>query len=194
MSDDFRSSVFLEILKKREPEAIRKLVEAYHLILFKAAIGQLKDAVLAEDVVQDTWSTFFADIERFEGRSHIRTYLFGIMYNKVREKRRDVAKYILTEEPDPVLDFQFSQEGYWKKAPMDPEEFTSGLQNRQVLELCLETLGEKQRQAFYLKEVLGEATSDICKILDLTVTNLGVLIYRAKNHLRICLESKIVRD
>lgn len=192
MTDNFSSEEFLDRLRKKENEAIRMLVEKYNIVLFRGALAQLKDNVLAEEMVQDTWHAFFAAIDRFKGNSHIRTFLFGILYNKIREKRRDQARYISVENPDPIIDNQFLEDGHWKDKPMDPERFMSATQDLSAVEICMEELGDKQKQAFYLKEVVGETSGDICKILEVTNTNLGVLIYRAKNQLRKCLEGKAV--
>lgn len=192
MEDNFSSPTFIEQLKKKEPEAVEALVKKYNTILFRGALAQLKDPVVSEELLQDTWSAFFDAIDRFEGKSHIRTFLFGILYNKIREKRRDQARFVDLETPDPILETQFSENGDWRDSPISPEAFAKAGQDKIALEDCLEGLGENQRQAFYLKEVLGESTEDICKILDVSVTNLGVLVYRAKNRLRKCLEAKAV--
>ena len=59
-----------------------------------------------------------------------------------------------------------------------------------MLRSCLEDVPERQRVAFTLREVEGFETEEICKILDVSANNLGVLLYRARNRLRECLESK----
>ncbi len=61
------------------------------------------------------------------------------------------------------------------------------------IEECLEGLPTKQRMAFILREVQELESKEVCKILEVTVTNLGVLLYRARNRLRECLEAKGVR-
>lgn len=192
MSENFSSPEFIERLKKKENAAIRELVEKYNIVLYRGALAQLKDPVMAEEMAQDTWHAFFDAIDRFQGNSHIRTFLFGILYNKIREKRRDQARFIDVENPDPILDNQFLEDGHWKDHPLNPEKFMRASEDLTAVENCMEELAEKQKQAFYLKEVVGEGSSEICKILDITNTNLGVLIYRAKNQLRKCLEGKAV--
>ena len=75
---------------------------------------------------------------------------------------------------------------------MNPDIWLQSSQFLDLLEKELQLLPENQRLAFTLKEVLGEKTEDICKILDITNTHLGVLIYRAKNQLRIRIEKQYV--
>ncbi|MEC9282209.1 MAG: sigma-70 family RNA polymerase sigma factor [Bdellovibrionota bacterium] len=191
-TDNFSSPDFILRLKKKEMEAVSQLVEKYNPVLYRGAMAQLKEPVSAEEVLADTWEAFFAAIDRFEGKSHIRTFLFGILYNKIRERRRHNARFIDLENPDPIIDMQFANDGHWANQPMDPERFVGASQDLEAVENCLEALAEKQKQAFYLQEVEGESREEICKILEVTSTNLGVLIYRAKNQLRICLEAKAV--
>ena len=187
---NFSSDDFLFRIKNREHEAVSELVSAYHEVLIKAAIKQGLSFDQADEVSQAVWSTFFEKIENFEGRSHIRTYLFGILYNKIKEIWRSNKKY--TEEfDDKTLEHLFNQRGSYAQAPQDPQDW---LENKDlgiiILEL-IEKLPEAQKMAFILKEIEGESTEDICKILDISVTNLGVLIYRAKNKLRLALEKRM---
>lgn len=191
-SDNFSSLEFLERLRKKEMQAVSLLVEKYNPVLYRGAMAQLKEPVASEEVLAETWEAFFAAIDRFEGKSHIRTFLFGILYNKIRERRRHNARFLDLENPDPIIDMQFANDGHWANQPMDPESFLKASQDLEAVETCLETLVEKQKQAFYLKEVEGESSAEICKILGISSTNLGVLIYRAKNQLRLCLEGKAV--
>ena len=55
---------------------------------------------------------------------------------------------------------------------------------------CMDDLPVNQREAFVLREVEGLGTSEICKILIVSVTNFGVLMHRARARLRECLEAK----
>lgn len=186
---NFSSKEFLDLLRARNTEAITRLVNEYSEALFFGAIKQGLGEDQAEEVVQDTWSTFFKNVENFQGRSHIRTYLFGIMYNKTKEIWRSNKKYTL--EQDENLEKLFTEDGNYLKAPQNPEIWSQSQEFTRILQEELDKLPEKQRMAFYLKEIQGEKTEDICNILDITHTNLGVLLYRAKNALRIRLEKRL---
>ncbi|MFK8138705.1 MAG: RNA polymerase sigma factor [Bdellovibrionales bacterium] len=190
MESSFSDPKFLAKLKKKDSNAIRELVEKYNVVLYRAALAQLKNGEQSEEMVQSTWSAFFDAIDRFEGKSHIRTFLFGILYNKIKELFRHNKRFVNFEDPDPIIENMFDSSGFWKEAPETPEALLSGSESIDEVDECMNALVEKQRMAFYLKEVVGEATQDICNILDVSATNLGVLIYRAKNQLRVCLEAK----
>lgn len=181
------SSEFLQKLKQRDKEVVAYLFNQYHEVLFKGAIKQKLSTDQAEAVVADTWSSFFEKTENFKGNSHIRTYLFGIMYNKVKELWRSNKKYT-DDYQEYEIDQMFLEDGSHKSTPQDPSNWVQSHQTLELIQHAIENLPVNQRLAFTLKEVEGESTEDICNILGVSSTNLGVLIYRAKNNLRIALE------
>ena len=86
----------LQLLRDRDHQFVTQLVDQYNDVLLKAARTHKISVDTAEELVQDTWSDFYSQIERFEGRSHIRTYLIGILYNKIRAHLRQSSKNIYT--------------------------------------------------------------------------------------------------
>ncbi len=185
------SPQFLKSLKNRDHETVSYLVNLYHDALFRGAIKQGLAADQAEVVVQNTWGSFFESIENFEGRSHIRTYLFGIMYNKAKETFRENKKYT-ADYDESKLSNLFADDGHYK-VPVSPHSWLDSKETAEILSIEINKLPENQRMAFILKEIEGEKTEDICKILNITSTNLGVLIYRAKNNLRLALKDELER-
>ena len=137
----------------------------------------------AEEIVQDTWSDFFAQIERFEGRSHIRTYLIGILYNKVKEHIRKKQRVHLSDNQNDDLQADESS-NHWQAQPVTPDRRLGFKQSLESLQTALDQLPPKQKMALYLKEVESESTEHICKAMDISKENLGVLIFRAKKNLR----------
>lgn len=178
-------------LRQREEKAIESLVKTYTRELCRAAQGLGFDETSAVELVQSVWATFFEKVNTFEGRSHVRTYIFGILYNKAKELRRDKFKHTTLDPFDQAMGHLFDSTGHWAKPPESPEKFLEATQTTEIIETCLQGLPTNQRMAFYMKEVEGSSTSEICKILQVTATNLGVLLYRAKHRLRDCIESKM---
>jgi len=88
------------------------------------------------------------------------------------------------------MESRFDHAGGWVRPPRPVDEALAASEVRTRIEKCLEDLPETQRAAFRLREVDGFSTPEICEILEITRTNLGVLLYRARNRLRECLESK----
>jgi len=190
---NFSSPEFIKELKARDHSAISSLIRKYHDGLIYGALKQGLGADQAEEVVQETWSTFFEKVENFKGNSHIRTYLFGIMYNKTKELWRSNKKYTHDYDEN-SLDRLFQVDGHYHKAPKDPTDWIISKETSQILVQEIEKLPENQRMAFNLKEIQGEKTSDICNIMNISSTNLGVLIYRAKTNLRLVLEKRLEGD
>lgn len=186
----YHSAKFLIDLHNKEPEVMEQIVHSYTLPLFKGALslGMSKDQ--AEELIQQVWETFFAKTANFEGRSHIRTYLFGILYNKSKELFRDYKKSQKHDPIDDIVESRFDPSGHWSKPPVDPEQFAITSESMSHVEHCLQKLSLNQRLAFCLKEIDHEGSENICKILEITNTNLGVLLYRARNYLRECIEKK----
>ncbi|MEC7276042.1 MAG: RNA polymerase sigma factor [Bdellovibrionota bacterium] len=188
---DFQSPEFLRRLKERDKEAIEAVVRAYTKQLYNASLGLGFNDQEAHEVSQNTWLAFFKSIENFKGNSHIRTFLFGILYNKAREQRRETAKVFDREPIDTIMEERFKDNGAWKGEFCDPEIFYGHGQRLEIIERCLSILKVNQRMAFFLKEVEGHVSEEICNILEVSNTNLGVLLFRAKNKLRECIERKV---
>ncbi|MBI2605074.1 MAG: sigma-70 family RNA polymerase sigma factor [Deltaproteobacteria bacterium] len=183
------SPLFLNRLRNRDAGAIETVVKSYTEHLYRGALGLGFDAHLARELVQSVWTTFFDVVGTFEGRSHVRTFIFGILYNKASELRRENARFDSVDPIEKILESRFDVSGKWSQPPVDPEKFLMASQTMALIQKCLDSLPLMQRMAFYLKEIDEHGSSDICNILKVTVTNLGVLLYRARNRLRECIES-----
>lgn len=112
------------------------------------------------------------------------------MYNKVKETWRSNKKYT-HDFDDTQIEKIFNEDGTFKEIPKEPDHWLESKDFHNILEKELAKLPENQRLAFTLKEIQGEDTETICNIMGISSTNLGVLIYRAKNNLRISLEKEL---
>lgn len=190
MSIHFDSEDFLKKLKQREPAALEAVVKAYTRQIYNASLGLGFNSSEAEDLTQNVWLTFFDVVHKFEGRSKTRTFLFGILYNKASEFRKKNNKRDSQIDIEDLLDKHFDNNGHWITGPKDPEKFLASTQTLQLIAECLESLPLNQKMAFNLKEIQEEATDEVCNILSITATHLGVLLFRARNQLRECIEKK----
>ena len=89
------------------------------------------------------------------------------------------------------MEGRFDRKGMWKSPPQAIALY--GAEIAEFLEDCQQSLSSSQRVAFVLREVEGMSTEEICNILDVSRTNLGVLLFRGRNRLRECLEAKGVK-
>jgi len=180
----------LKNLKIKNPAVLTEIVNQHADALLCAAWGLGWRGTDAEDLVQDVFVTFLGNCDRFEGRSTIKTFLFGILYNKTLEKRRDMSREQATDPIDDVFEERFGQWGIWRTMPRGPEDESQSKETLAMIEACVEALPTPQRMAFYLREVEHEPTENLCKILNITVTHLGVLLFRARNKVRECVQKK----
>jgi len=144
----------------------------------------------AEDVVQDVLATFLGAIERFEGRSQVRTWFFGILHHKALERWRQKEQESKHDPIDDLFESRFDAQGNWAEPPRDLVRLMESRELGEAIAGCLDRLPASQREAFVLREMEGMETMEICKILDVSVTHMGVLMHRARNRLRECLEGR----
>mgnify|MGYP000520267280 CR=1 FL=1 len=170
--------------------SIEELVHAYTEPLLKGALALGFPLDEAKDLIQTLWLTFMEVRATFQGRSHIRTFLFGILYNKAKEKRRYDPKLVADDKIEDLVNSYFDERGRWIKPPKDPERFLQASQTMRIIEDCIDALPFNQRTAFCLREIDDHGSDDICKIMDITGANLGVILFRAKARLRECIERK----
>ena len=187
---NFSDPELLERLRGRDPAAWEAIVDAYLPQLLRAGRGMGFSLDEAQDLAQSGFVALMESIGRFEGRSHIRTFLFGIFYNKVSEHLRERQKADQSDPIDDVMESRFDLKGRWRQPPADIEEGVFGREVREMVQDCLETVPRAQRIAFYLREVEEMQTKEICKKMAVSGTNLGVMLFRARNRLRECLEKK----
>ncbi len=178
-------------IRAGDAASIQAVVQAYLQQILRAARGAGLDPDRAEDVTQATFATFIEKASQFEGRSHVRTWLFGILYRKIAEARRGLQREQRSDDIEDVLERRFKPDGTWAHPPQPIKLY--GDEVREFIEDCLENLPTAQRMAFVLREVEELTTEEICKILEVSSTNLGVLLHRGRNRLRECLENNGVR-
>jgi RNA polymerase sigma-70 factor (ECF subfamily) len=171
-------------------------INAHRGYLLRVAVLQLRDADLAEDVVQDTLVAALQGEAGFSGRSSLKTWLTGILKHKIvdaiRKKSREPAMSALDEEYQ-IDDFDalFDETGHWESPPSDwgnPEVQLGRQQFFDIVEFCLEKLPPNTARVFMMREVMELEGAEICKELSITSTNLWVILYRARVALRQCLE------
>lgn len=171
-------------------------VDAHADALFRFALLRLRDASVAEEVVQETFLAALQSIDRFAGQASERTWLVGILKHKIvdhfRKLARDRAPVETTNNADVQL---FDENRYWihEDGPRDwgPDPLTEYERARfaEILQECLSGLPPRMAAAFTMREIDDLDSSEVCKVLDVTSTNLWVILHRARAQLRLCLES-----
>ena len=178
-------------------------LDRHRRYLVRVAQLQLRDADLAEDVVQETLLAALGAREGFSGRSSVKTWLTGILKHKIvdairQRQRQPVVLATFDDETDlDEFDPLFKDNGAWEAPPADwgdPENVLSRREFLGVVELCLEKLPPNTARVFMMREVMELETEEICKELTITANNLWVILYRARMALRHCLEQNWFSD
>ncbi|MBI3492260.1 MAG: RNA polymerase sigma factor [Acidobacteria bacterium] len=181
---------YLERLRRRDPEALRSIVDGQGRRLYRAARGMGFSKSEAEDLVQDVFVTFIESIERFEGRAQVGTWLFGILHHKSQERWRTVVREELNDPVDQVFESQFDARGSWIRPPAAPDQHVGAREAADAIRDCVDGLSPLQREVFQLRQVEELSAADVSKIVGQTITHIGVLLHRARTKLRSCLEGK----
>ncbi|GAB4342788.1 MAG: RNA polymerase factor sigma-70 [Candidatus Abyssubacteria bacterium] len=171
-------------------------VDRYGDYLYRYALHRVRDPALAEELVQDTFLAALDSRVSFAGRSSPESWLVGILKHKVidhirKKSREETVEHI--EETFAATEKSFDENGRWKRGPaewnINPGALFEQKEFMEVLGRCVADLPSRISDAFILREMEELGTEEICKILDVTSTNLGVMLYRARMRLRSCLET-----
>lgn len=173
----------------------QRWLEEHGDYLFGYAMARVQDRALAEDLVQETLLGAIQARDRFQGDSTERTWLVGILKHKIfdyfRRNHREIPVAELLGQ-DEAVESLFDTRGKWKEGPLpwrdDPHSYLDQKQFWQALVRCLEELPGRLGRVFALREMEGMGSEEICNLLNITPTNLGVLLHRARMRLRKCLE------
>jgi RNA polymerase sigma-70 factor (ECF subfamily) len=168
--------------------------------LLRFATLQLRNREVAEDVVQDTILAALAASDRFDHRASVKTWVFSILKNKIVDVFRDrwnKNRVQLSEAAGDETDFDvlFKENGGWQRDEMpsswgDPERAFSDKQFWEVFEGCTAKMPEATMRVFFMRELLGLGTDEICKELGITTSNCWVILHRARMSLRLCLQQR----
>ena len=194
-------------LRRGDEDAFRTLVDEHGPFLLRLALMHVPSRAIAEEVVQDTWLAVLNGIDRFEGRSSLRTWIAGILLNiartRGRRERRVLPFSFLARrreeggdepavDPDRFQSLRDSRPGEWARPPAEwasPEERLATEEARRIL---LETIAElpvRQREVIALRDISGWSAAEARNALGLSETNQRVLLHRARSKVRAALES-----
>ena len=188
----------VERLRNRDEEAFVALVDRYGGSMLRVALSFVRTRAVAEEVVQDAWLGVLRGIDRFEGRSSLKTWLFRIVANtaKTRGEResRSVPFATVFDEPAVEPERFFGEDhplypGGWSSAPHEwPAERLEAQEVRAVIDGVIAELPPQQRQVITLRDVLGCEAEETCNALGLTEVHQRVLLHRARSRVRRALE------
>lgn len=176
-------------LRAGDEAAFGELVDRYDGQLRRFARTFVRTDAQAADVVGETWLAVIDGLDRFEGRSSLKTWLFRIVANRartraVREARSVPFASFETDEGPTVDPSAFTQVGGWVSQPASPEEAALSQELRGRIAQVVETLPEQQRRVILLRDVAGLEGPDVAEALGISEGNQRVLLHRARSKVR----------
>ena len=193
----------LERLRSGDERAFETLVERYYGTMLAIAQPYVRSRAVAEEVVQDAWVGVLRGLERFEGRSSLKTWIISIVINVAktrgaREARTVPFAALAPEGEEPAVEperFRGADDafpGHWWAYPADwsgrPEEVLLGRETLGVVTAAIEQLPDAQRIVITMRDIAGCSPEEVCATLDVTDGNQRVLLHRARSHVRAALE------
>jgi RNA polymerase sigma-70 factor (ECF subfamily) len=200
----FDEAELLARLRAGDEDAFESLVQAYHGTLIAIATTYVRTRAVAEEVVQEAWLGVVKGLDRFEGRSSLKTWILSILVNKARGRGAREARSVpfssiaSDEEGEPAVDadrFRRPGEafaGHWSAYPADwsqlPDEKLLGRETLEVVKRRIESLPEAQRTVITMRDIAGASAEEVCDVLEISPENQRVLLHRARSKVRAALE------
>jgi len=171
-----------------------KWISSYSDYLFNYTITRVNDREIAQDLVQDTFFAGLKSMKNFKGEASERTWLVSILKRKIIDHYRKINSNKGKAEVRIAYNSDAETEGDWlEERVADPFDKTAedNLQNDELglaIHNCIGKLPEKQATVFKMKSLLGYETEAICNELNITSSNLWVIIHRARTAMAECLK------
>jgi RNA polymerase sigma-70 factor (ECF subfamily) len=197
----------VESLRNGDDTAFASLLDQYHASLVRLAQIYVSSRAVAEEVAQETWLGVLQGLDRFEGRSSLKTWIFRILTNRAktrgqREARSmpfsdlvtlelevdepsvDPSRFLPPDDPD--------WPGHWAAKPQSwdaiPEQQFLSQETTERILTAIATLPPSQREVITLRDIEGWSSAEVCTVLGLSEANQRVLLHRARSKVRQALE------
>ena len=145
-------------------------------------------SVIAEEVVQEAWFSAIKALPKFEGRASLKSWLIRIVANEAKTRRRKENRTVSLEAMQETwaTDPRFGDNSHWVNPSSQwhgdtPEELLSADELKKCIELNMEKLPENQLAALRLRDSAGLSMDELCNILDVSSSNVRVLLHRARD-------------
>jgi RNA polymerase sigma-70 factor (ECF subfamily) len=199
-------------LRSRSEAAFREAVARHNQAMLRVARLHVSSRAIAEEVVQETWLAVLEGLDRFEGRSSFKTWMFRILVNRARTRgtrehrtipfsslsREDVGGSELAVEPDRFLGPGHRRAGHWAVPPQPwgdvPAQRAADRETRAVIDETISKLPDQQRRVITLRDVNGWSSEEVCDLLELSEGNQRVLLHRARSRVRAALENHLAES
>jgi RNA polymerase sigma-70 factor (ECF subfamily) len=196
-------------LREGDESAFAELIDRYGATMLRVAQMYVRDRATAEEVVQETWLAVLKGIDRFEGRSSLKTWLFRILTNRAKTRGERDGRMLPfsalagagdeadepSVDPDRFLGPDSPHPGAWAAPPRAwPQDKVLERETLGVIQMAIEELPEAQREVIRLRDVEGWSPMEVADALEITDGNQRVLLHRARSKVRAALEMYLDPD
>jgi len=201
MKEPLEDGALVGRLLAGDEEAFRDLLATHYVSMVRLARSFVRNPATAEEVTQETWLQVLNGLDKFEGRSTLKSWIFSILANRARSRAvRDGRTLLFSDmsgevgDGEPAVDpARFDAAGYWHLPPrpwddLTPERLAASGQIGERLAGAIDELPDAQRAVVMLRDVEGCSSEEACNVLGISETNQRVLLHRGRSRLRRLLE------
>lgn len=201
-SSDDEEQLLVRALRERDEQAFESLLDRWYSPMLRLARTYVRTRADAEEVVQDTWLAVLGGLERFEGRSSLKTWIFRILVNRARTRARREARTLPISAVAAPAGAHGPGDGgntEWLFLPertgtlpwhgrsleqQDPHDDLVSGELRASIESAIRALPPRQQEVITLRDLEGWSAEEVCETLELTDANQRVLLHRARMKVR----------
>ncbi len=193
--------VLIARLRGGDEEAFELLLDSWSGGMHRLAASYVTSTASADDVVQDTWLAVIQNIDRFEGRSSLKHWVYRILANTAKSRAARDSRTVPSGSMDPDDELSVDPArfrgadqlypGHWLDLPApwpSPEGEALSAEVRRVVTTAVDRLPARQRAVITMRDVEGHTAGETCALLDITQANQRVLLHRARSAVRAELE------
>jgi RNA polymerase sigma-70 factor (ECF subfamily) len=204
-----QDAALLAGLRAGDDEVFAQLIDAWAATMMRLARSHVHTVESAADIVQETWLTVVRDIDNFDGRSSLRTWVFRILSSVAKaagtRERRTVVRPLLGEDGLPSVpthrfrDASVDSRGGWRQLPepwptiYGPEGEVVRAEIRLTVAAAIRSLPARQRLVVTMRDLDGFSSDEVCHLLTLTPADQRVILHRGRAAVRALLESHFDR-
>jgi RNA polymerase sigma-70 factor (ECF subfamily) len=174
-------------LKSKDPQIFEQLMQHWYSSMYYIASSIAGDSI-ADEVIQEVWISVINGIDRFEGRSSLKSWVMRITANEAKTRRRKESRSVSLEQLSEswATDPRFSDAGHWQQSTSQwhgdsPDKLMQAEELRHCLEKHIQSLPDNQKAALMMRESGAYSLDEICNILDISSSNVRVLLHRARD-------------
>ena len=174
-------------LLKGDESLFKKIFSDYYSTMHSVAYA-IAGPVIADEVVQEAWVSAINALHKFEGRSSLKSWLVRIVANEAKTRRRKENRSVSLEamQDSWATDPRFGENSHWVSPTSQwhgdtPEDLLSATELKNCIETKLKDLPDNQLTALKLRDANGLSMEEVCNILEVTPSNVRVLLHRARD-------------